>query len=85
MTLLTLLQSSGTPVEVTAALTATEVGPDILASDAFIGYKVLVSLAATELGFDIFAASANIGTPPPAPAIDIYLVKLRSFTGHRRF
>ena len=85
MTLLTLLQSSGAPVGVTAALTATEVGSDILASDAFIGYKVSVSLGATEVGSDIFAVSAYVGTPPSPPATDIYLIKLRSFTGHRRF
>ena len=68
-----------------AALAATETGPDILAADAFIGYKVLAAMAAAESGPDIFAASAIIGTPPPPAAVDIYLIKLRSFTEHRRF
>jgi len=85
VTLLTLLQSGGASVGITASLTATEVGSDILASDAFIGYKVSASLAATEVGPDIFAALAYISTPPSPPATDIYLVKLRSFTEHRRF
>jgi hypothetical protein len=71
--------------KVAASLAATETGPDILASDVFIGYKVSASFAATEVGPDIFAASAYIGAPPSPPATDIYLVKLRSFTEHRRF
>lgn len=84
MSLLTLLQSPAV-AGVVANLTATESGPDILAADAFIGYKVSASLAATESGPDILAVSAFIGTPPPPPATDIYLIKLRSFTEHRRF
>lgn len=71
--------------KVLAALAASETGPDILAADAFIGYKVLAAMAASEAGPDIFAASAIIGTPPPPAAVDIYLIKLRSFTEHRRF
>jgi hypothetical protein len=70
---------------VTAALAASETGADVLAADAFIGYKVLAAMAASEAGPDIFAASAIIGTPPPPAAVDIYLIKLRSFTEHRRF
>lgn len=70
---------------ITAAMAASEVGPDILAANAFIGYKVTAAMAASEVGPDIFAGSAFIGTPPPPVAVDIYLIKLRSFTEHRRF
>jgi hypothetical protein len=66
-------------------LAASEVGPDILAADAFIGYKVLAALSASEVGPDIFEAFATIGTPTPPVADAIYLVKLRSFTERRRF
>jgi len=68
-----------------AALAASEVGPDILAADAFIGYKVLAALAASEVGPDIFEAFATIGPPTPPVADAIYLIKLRSFTERRRF
>lgn len=68
-----------------AALAASEVGPDILAANAFIGYKVLAALSASEVGPDIFEAFATIGTPTPPVADAIYLVKLRSFTERRRF
>lgn len=74
-----------TSAGITAAMAASEVGPDILAANAFIGYKVTAAMAASEVGPDIFAGSAFIGTPPPPVAVDIYLIKLRSFTEHRRF
>lgn len=73
------------PAGITASMAASEVGPDILAANAFIGYKVTAAMAASEVGPDIFAGSAFIGTPPPPVAVDIYLIKLRSFTEHRRF
>jgi hypothetical protein len=68
-----------------ASMAASEVGPDILAADAFIGYKVLAALSASEVGPDIFEAFATIGTPTPPVADAIYLIRLRSFTERRRF
>jgi hypothetical protein len=75
----------GAIVGIVASLAASEVGPDILAADAFIGYKVLAALSASEIGPDIFEAFATIGTPTPPVADAIYLLKLRSFTERRRF
>jgi hypothetical protein len=74
----------GAVVGIIAFLAASEVGPDILAADAFIGYRVVAALAASETGPDIFAAAAFIGTPPPPVADDIYWIRLRSFTERRR-
>jgi hypothetical protein len=70
---------------ITASMAASEVGPDILAANAFIGYAVTAAMAASEVGPDIFVSSAYIGTPPPPVVVDVYLIKLRSFTEHRRF
>jgi hypothetical protein len=75
----------GAIVGIIASLAASEVGPDILAADAFIGYKVLAALSASEVGPDIFEAFATIGTPTPPVADAVYLIKLRSFTERRRF
>jgi hypothetical protein len=72
-------------VGIIAAMAASEVGPDILAANAFIGYAVTAAMAASEVGPDIFVSSAYIGTPPPPVVVDVYLIKLRSFTEHRRF
>jgi hypothetical protein len=82
--LLTLLAPQGPVSGVVANLSATEAGPDILAADIFVGYKVTGSLAASEVGPDIFAGSAFIGTPPPPIVVGITLIKLRSFTDRRR-
>jgi len=73
------------PSGITASMAASEVGPDILAANAFIGYAVTAAMAASEVGPDIFVSSAYIGTPPPPVVVDVYLIKLRSFTEHRRF
>lgn len=70
---------------ITAALAASEVGPDILAANVLIGYKVSAALAASEIGPDIFAALVTIGAAPQPVPGDIYRIELRSFTERRRF
>jgi hypothetical protein len=81
----TFIGSATITAAITAAMAASEVGPDILAANAFIGYAVTAAMAASEVGPDIFVSSAYIGTPPPPVVVDVYLIKLRSFTEHRRF
>ena len=72
-------------IGIIAALAASEVGPDILAANAFVGYKVLAALAASEIGPDIFSGSATITNLPPPIAGGVFRIELRSFTERRRF
>ena len=70
---------------ITASMAASEIGPDILAANAFIGYAISAAMAASEVGPDIFAGSAYIGTPPTPSAGGVFFIELRSFTERRRF
>jgi hypothetical protein len=66
-------------------MAASEVGPDILAAEAFIGYKVTAAMAASEVGPDIFAGTAIITSSPTPAAGGVFFIELRSFTERRRF
>lgn len=70
---------------ITAAMAASEVGPDVLAATAFIGYNVSAAMAASEVGPDIFAGSATITAGPSPVAGGVFFIELRSFTERRRF
>lgn len=70
---------------ITATMAASEVGPDVLAATAFIGYNVSAAMAASEVGPDIFAGSADITAGPSPVAGGVFFIELRSFTERRRF